>query len=338
MTGRARRIAVVLCGLLLFGAVTACSSSGSGSGGDAHGAVTAKLASDNPVPISNNPRPALPVTVHSDDGREVTVRDVSRIVAIDQYGTYGTTVFALGLGKNLVGRDIATKFPAAQSIPNVTPGGTQLNAESVLALHPTVVLTDTTIKPATALQQIEAAGVPVVFFSPTRSIADATTEIKQVATALGVPTLGDQLADRTDREIAEAKAMVPKDAPKRKIAFLYARGTGLLILGGPGSGADTLIEDLGGIDAGTAQGLTSPFTPVTTESLIAARPDTFLMMTGGLASVGGLDGLERVPGIAQTPAGRNRSVVDMDDGVLLSFGPRTGAVMIALAKALYQNR
>ena len=51
------------------------------------------------------------------------------------------------------------------------------------------------------------------------------------------------------------------------------------------------------------------------------------MMTDGLESIGGVDGLEKIPGIAQTPAGKNQRVVDMEDGVLLSFGPNTGRVM-----------
>ncbi len=59
------------------------------------------------------------------------------------------------------------------------------------------------------------------------------------------------------------------------------------------------------------------------------------MMTGGLESIGGIEGLEKVPGVAQTPAGRNQRVVDMQDGVLLSFGPNTGRVLGALADAVY---
>ncbi len=52
--------------------------------------------------------------------------------------------------------------------------------------------------------------------------------------------------------------------------------------------------------------------------------------------MGGVDGLLKLPGIAQTPAGEHRRIVDMDDGVLLNFGTRTGAAIAALAKAVYQ--
>ena len=98
---------------------------------------------------------------------------------------------------------------------------------------------------------------------------------------------------------------------------------GVYLIAGPGSGADSMIEAAGGIDAGTAIGLDHPFTPFTSESLVEAAPDVILMTTTGLESVGGIDGLLDIPGIAQTPAGEQRRIVTVEDGLLYSFGPRT---------------
>ncbi|WP_328858600.1 ABC transporter substrate-binding protein [Williamsia herbipolensis] len=300
------------------------------------GPRTARLPSADPIPVSPTPTPQLPVTVTTADNRRVTITDVSRIVALDRYGTYGTAVFALGLGRNLVGRDIATKFPAAASIPVVTTGGTDANAEAIIALRPTVVLTDASLPSANVLTgQLTAAGIPVVTGSAGRTVAGTDAQLRAVATALGIPAAGDALVARTDSQIAAARAMVPRDADRPRIAFVYARGTGLLILGGPGSGADSLIDTVGGQDAGTAAGLTDAFTSLTSEGLIKSRPDVLLMMTDGLASVGGVDGLEKIPGVSETPAGRDRRIIDMDDGELLSFGARTGDVAVALARTLF---
>ena len=129
--------------------------------------------------------------------------------------------------------------------------------------------------------------------------------------------------------------MLPAGAENLKIAFLYMRGPAITMLAGPGSGADSLIAALGATDAGTASGLTSEFVPITSEAMIASAPDVILMMSGGLQSIGGVDGLEKIPGIAQTPAGRNARVVDMADTMLLSFGSNTGQVLAALAEAIY---
>ncbi|AII10244.1 heme/hemin ABC transporter substrate-binding protein [Rhodococcus opacus] len=320
--------------LLLVSAVgvSACSA---GTGDSTGGARTAVLDDLNPEPLASPATPALPVTVRSFDGADVTITDASRIVTADRYGTLTETVFALGLGDNVVGRDIASEFPAAQDVPVVTPGGQSLNAEAILDLAPTVILTDTSIGPQAVQDQLRAAGIPVVFFDPTRTLEGVPDQITAVANALGVPEQGRELAARTESEIAAARSRAPQGDDPLKIAFLYLRGTAITMIGGPGSGADSLIDALGAVDAGTASGITQQFAPITSEALIAAAPDVLLMMTGGLESIGGIEGLEKIPGVAQTPAGRNQRVVDMQDGVLLSFGPNTGRVLGALADAVY---
>ena len=118
------------------------------------------------------------------------------------------------------------------------------------------------------------------------------------------------------------------------MAFLYLRGTSAIYLvGGRGSGADALISAAGGTDAGAAAGLAA-FVPLTAESVAMLNPDVILVMTKGLESVGGIDGLVTLPGVAQTNAGRDRRVIAVDDTLLLSFGPRTGRLVDQLASAI----
>lgn len=76
--------------------------------------------------------------------------------------------------------------------------------------------------------------------------------------------------------------------------------------------------------------------PMTDEALVAANPDLILAMTAGIESVNGVDGLiAEKPAVAVTRAGENRRVVDMEDGAILSFGPRAAEVLDALARAIY---
>jgi iron complex transport system substrate-binding protein len=83
-------------------------------------------------------------------------------------------------------------------------------------------------------------------------------------------------------------------------------------------------------------GLDRPFTPLTSEALVAAEPDVILMTSTGLESVGGIDGLVEVPGIAQTPAGRSRRVITEEDGLLYAFGARTPAALRGLIEQLHE--
>ena len=287
-------------------------------------------------PLSPVPVAVVPVTVTGSDGKKVTITSTARIVAVNLSGSVAEIVATLGLGKNLVGKDIAATFHGLEDVPVVTQGH-DLAAEPILALNPTVLITDASTGPAEVLEQIRAAGIPVVMVPEAWSLADVGPRITAVAAALGVPAAGAALTTRTTAQITQALALSPKSNTRLRVAFLYLRGTaGVYLMAGKGSGADSMIEAIGAQDAGTAIGI-SKFRPLTSEGLINAAPDVILVMTDGLRSVGGIDGLVKIAGIAQTPAGQNRRVVDMDDGALLSFGPRSGEIVLALAAKVYRT-
>lgn len=335
-----RGVAVVALALALL--TSAC---GGGSGSTAADASPAsaseravaaqkQLAKNSLAPLQGEPpEPELPVTVDSSDGREVTVEDASRILPLN--GGVAEIVFTLGLGDRVVGRDITATFEEAKDLPLVTKAH-DVSAESVLSLRPTVVLADTDTGPSEAIDQIRDAGVPVVVLDPATELADVSTRTTRIAEALGVPDAGKALNSRIDKDLAAARAAVPEGS-RPKVAFLYMRGSAAVyLMGGKGSGADSLIDAAGAVDAGVESGLDKPFTPLTSEALIKAQPDVILMMSKGLESVGGIDGLLDVPGIRETPAGQNRRVVTLEDGVLLSFGPRTPLVIDILVDRVHQ--
>ncbi len=299
---------------------------GPADGGQATGAVST---------LVKNPKPVLPVTVKSDDGRMVTITDTSRVIPL--WDNLAEVVFALGLGNNVVARDTSTTFAQAKKLPLVTRAH-DISPESVLSLRPTLILADEQTGPADALRQIRDIGVPVVVFKRPTNVAEIGTEIERIATALGVREQGQALAARATNEVAAVTAKIPSDAKKPRVAFLYLRGNaGVALIAGPGSGVDSMISAAGGQDAGTAIKLPNPFTPLTSEALVNAKPDIILMTTTGLESVGGVDGLLEVPGVAQTPAGRNRRIVTMEDGLLFSFGTRTAGALRTLSAAFYKT-
>jgi len=305
------------------------------------GATHAALQPQAIEPITQRPRQQLPVTVTDAQDTLVTVDDTSRILALDIYGTLSQTVFDLGLGDQVVGRDISTQFEEAQDLPLVTGQGHELIAEQILELDPSVILTDTSLGPWDVILQMRDAGIPVVVLDSHRGIDNIASLTNQVATALGVPAAGNKLAARTQAEVDRTVAQIAKVAPKTvqtklRTVFLYVRGqAGVYYMFGEGSGADGLIDALGGYDVAKEidwKGMK----PVNDEGIIAAQPDLILMMTKGLESVGGVDGLlERLPAIAQTPAGQHRRIVDMTDSAVLGYGPRTAEVLNSLAVAIY---
>jgi iron complex transport system substrate-binding protein len=305
------------------------------------GEVHASLADSRIDPVATNPQQTLPVTVTDAQGTEVTITDTSRILALDIYGTLSQTVFELGLGDQVVGRDISTQFDEATKLPLVTSNGHDLNAESILELDPTVILTDTSLGPWDVILQMRDSNIPVVVTDSQRSLDNVTSLTEEVAAALGVPAEGKQLGERIAKEAAATQAAIAEIAPaavqdKLRMVFLYVRGqAGVYYMFGEGSGADGLIKAVGGYDVTQEIGWNG-MKPVNDEAIIDAQPDLIIMMTKGLESVGGVDGLlDRLPAIANTPAGHNRRIVDMQDSQVLSFGPRTAEVLNSLAVAIY---
>ncbi len=304
------------------------------------GAATAELGAHPVAPVSSA-TPQLPVQLTDAQGTRVRVTSAERILALDVSGTLARTVFELGLGDQVVGRDISTQFPEAGDLPLVTSGGHDLNAEAILELDPTVVITDTSLGPWDVLLQIRDAGIPVVVLDAHRGLDNVEDLTRSIAEALGVPAAGERLVKRIETDIDRARADIARVAPtaegeKLRTLFLYARGqANVYYLFGKGSGAESLIESLGLYDVAQEinwQGMR----PLTAEGIVAAQPDVVLLMTGGLESTGGVEGLlERVPSLSQTPAGQNRRFVAMEDSQILGYGPLTGDVLNALAVAIY---
>ena len=308
------------------------------------GSSTAVLPDAEVVPVTNAVEPQLPSHVTSRDlsgDIDQTVTSVERIITLDMAGSLAATVWGLGLGENLVGRDVSTSFPGTQDLPVVTGAGHTVNIEAIIELSPTVVISDGSIGPVEVLTQLRDVGIPVVFVERAPSFEGAAEQAIAVSEALGIPAAGQTLAERISTEVATTResiqALVPADPADRvRMVFLYLRGgTGVYYLFGEESGADDLIAGLGGIDVANELGWQG-MRPLTDEAIIAANPDLILVMTDGLESVGGVAGLlESKPAIALTNAGVNERFVDMADSQVLSFGPRSAQVLEALARAVY---
>jgi len=269
------------------------------------------------IPTIGPSQIALPI-VHSGE-----VSKYTRIVALANGSA--EVIAALGYGKDLVGRDIASTMPELASVPIDNPG-MQVSVETVLKAKPDVMIIDANTSPSSAIATLKKSGIKTVMINDAYAMSDILPKEKTLADLLGVPKAYAALS----------KAITSISFPKSKatVAFLYVRGTAsIYLIGGKGSGADSLISTMGYTDVGAALYKT-PFTDLTSEALIAMHPDVIMVMTKGLQSVGGLSGLLQLPGVAQTPAGLHKRVVAVDDSLLLSFGPRTAPMLPMLRKAI----
>jgi iron complex transport system substrate-binding protein len=270
-------------------------------------------------------------TISQDDVRSISLTtetslSVSRVVVLAN--GVAEIIQSLNAQSVIVGRDISSTEDSLTDIQIVTSGH-QVLPEKVIALKPDLVLIDASTGPKAAIETIKAAGISVVETPEIWSLQDLPIKIRAVGRAIGAQEQAEELVKQLNQSLDAAAV---KNSPR--VAFLYLRGTSsVYLIGGAGSGADSLLTAIGAIDVG-AQTLDRPFNTLAAESLAALNPDVILVMSKGLESVGGIEGLLKLPGVAQTRAGKNSAVIDVDDSLLLSFGPRTPSLVDALAKAL----
>jgi iron complex transport system substrate-binding protein len=275
-------------------------------------------------------KPAAVEMIESVDAISISASaspEYSRVVALANGSA--EIIASLGHSDILIGRDIASDLPSLKSIEVVTSGH-QITAEKILSLKPDLLLIDASSGPSSAIAAIESAGIRIVKISEAWTLNEIVRKVSEVARAIGAIDDGKLLI----AALQSSTSAVKQIRPGKTIAFLYLRGgSAIYLIGGKGSGTDSLISAIGGVDAG-AQKFATPFTPMTAEAIATLNPDIFLVMSKGLESVGGVDGLVQLPGIAQTQAGKNRAIVAVDDSLLLSFGPRSYSLLAALSQSV----
>ena len=253
-----------------------------------------------------------------------------RIVSLG--GALTETVIALGHADKIVGVDTTSVYP-----PNVVKNFArvgyvrQLSAEGILSLEPELIISTNHAGPKMAVEQIKKSGVKFEEFSSEYSVEGTKSYIKRLGEVLGAEPKATEMVGAIDAGIAKAKDVSKSFKRKPKVLFIYARGARVLNISGHTTSAHAMIELAG---AQNAFGDVDGFKPMTSEAVVAAAPDAILMLSRGVDSIGGDAKILELPGIALTPAGKNKALIVMDDLKLLGFGPRLGDAVLELTNKL----
>ncbi len=254
----------------------------------------------------------------------------TRIVTVG--GSATEIVYALGAGEKLVGVDTSSIFPeTATKLPQIGYQRT-LSAEGVLSLKPSLLIILPEAGPPPAIEQIENAGVKILRVGNESSIDGTKGKVRQIAEALNQKEKGEEVIKQLENDLSEAEKIVAAKTSKPKVVFVYSRGAGAAQVGGSGTPADAIIKMAGGENAITEFAEYKPLTP---EALIAANPDVILLPTRALATLGGIEGVLNLPGVAETAAGKNRKIVTIEDMLLLGFSPRLGQGVKELCEKIH---
>lgn len=242
-----------------------------------------------------------------------TTQAQQRIISLN--GAISEILCALGAESQIVGVDVTSNYPEVLKNKTKVGHNRNISAEGVLSLQPTLVITfDNQLNPQ-LLDQLKATKVKTVILKQELSVQGARKLIGEVAAAIGASAKATALQQTFDKQMAAVKtAPLPK-----KVLFIYARGAGAMQVSGTGTSIDKMITLAGATNAITSF---ADFKPLSAEALAAANPDVILMFDSGMGSIGGADGLQKIPGIVQTNAGKNKKIISMDGELLSSFGIR----------------
>lgn len=255
-------------------------------------------------------------------GPEVKQNNAHRIVSLG--GAISETLVALDLLPNIVGRDVTSVFP--EDLLEVQDLGhhSQIKLETLLALNPSVVVTTLGFLSDELRIQIRKYGIDLIEFQQDYTLASTAKMIDSLGSLFGRSETAQTLVARLPESRTENE-----DGPR--VIFIYARGAGALNIAGENTFASSLIRMAGGQPAVTDF---EGFRSLTPEALAAANPDYLLFFNTGYASLGGEEGILKIPGIKETNAGKNRAFLTMDAALLNNFGPRLGQAVDQLHSML----
>lgn len=248
-------------------------------------------------------------------------------------GALTEIVYALQADAELVGVDTTSLFPAqAQKLPSVGYART-LSAEGVLALAPTQLIATEDAGPSAVLRQLTAAGVPVAVLAANHHFEGLLERIKRVGELTGRAAQATAMQQVLQRDWAQSRSAIAQRAATKpvRVLFVLAHAPSQVMVSGLATSAHAMLEYAGATNAITGF---SGYKPLTPEAAIAAQPDVILLTDQGLQAAGGIDGVLRLPGLAQSPAGRNRRVTSLEAMFLLGFGPRLPAAVSVLDTAI----
>lgn len=266
----------------------------------------------------------------SDAGKPVA--KARRIVSVG--GALTEIVYALGAQGELVGVDTTSLYPVvAQQLPQVGYART-LSAEGVLSLAPTQLIATEEAGPQAVLRQVRDAGVPVAVLSANNQFEGLLERVKQVGQITGRADPAARLAQALQQQWdgALGKVRQRQHAPVR-VLFILAHAPNQVMVGGRQTGADAMLAYAGAVNVMGGSAGFAGYKPLTPEAVIAARPDIVLVTDQGLKASGGVDGILKLPGLAQTPAGRKQRIVSQEAMLLLGFGPRMPQALAELDAA-----
>ncbi len=288
-----------------------------------------------------------PVKVIDALGRSVEFEKVpKRVVCLAPSIT--ELVFALGLGRYVVGVDSFSNYPpivldlVKSGRIAVVGGYWNPDVEKIVALKPDLVLASAGVPSHVALEsKLRESGIKVVYLRADRArdLSDIVADIQLVAQIFHAEDNATKLVKKIVTEIQSiANALKSHNATKvRVLVLLSPPSYGLWTTGG-GTFIDYLVTVAGGRNVfGDKHG----WVQASPEDIVARNPQVIIVTAMGVNATTArqiIEDLLKIPGISEVEAakkGRIYVLTGEADDMLTRPGPRISKAVLLLAKILH---
>jgi iron complex transport system substrate-binding protein len=242
-------------------------------------------------------------TVTDETGRKVVVPDhPHRVICLMPSVT--DTVFALGAGDDVVGISDYTKYPTAALTRPSVGDLIKPSIETILSLHPDLVIGYQPKGPMEVTDQLERVGIPVFLVTP-HGIAGIMHSVETIGQALNRMPQADALIHSLQQRVDAVRERTKNlPAPKIFMPIWYDPITTI----GKKAFITEVIEAAGG--RSVTDDLPAEWPQISMEVVLERAPEALLMVRGGKMTLPVL--LDR-PGWSSMEAIKKRRIYFVDD-------------------------
>jgi len=291
--------------------------------------ATAPATAASPAPATT----AAPAPFKFVDGLGRSIElaaPAQRIVSLAPSNT--EILFALGAGKQVIGRDEVSDFPVeAKAITSIGSALDKLNTEAIVALKPDLVLAAAINSPE-QVKALEDLKITVYWLSNPKSFDDLYTNLATVGKLTGRSDEAARLIESIKTRYAAVTRKVALAATQPKVFYeIDATDPTKPWTTGPGSFIDTMLSLAGAKNVGAA--LKDQFAQISSEELVTQNPDVILL---GDAPYGvTVESVGQRPGWKTLKAVKDKAIYTFDDNLVSRPGPRLIDGLETLAQLIH---
>lgn len=250
-----------------------------------------------------------------------------RIVALG--GSVTEIIYALGQQHRLAGVDRSSLYP--EQVKNLPSVGyyRSIPLEGVLQLKPDLVIASEQAGPSHNLVKLQSLGLRVESVSDQPELDSLYKRIEQIAGLLGESERGRQIRDDLEYKLSHSYEY---SEAKPSVMMIVMR-SGKLLGAGRGTVAAKIIE-LSSFDNALSD--MQGYQPISAEIVSARMPDALIVTTLSVQSLGGMEAVRAHPALRHVPAVIDGHVIELDDLLAQSLGPRLPMAIQSLRKGVMQ--